>query len=80
MGIDFTIFKGSKEGNIVKDTAHRDNLEGDECLVQTTHSGVCGTDEHYRHISMTLGHEFAGVVKAIGPGVTTLKVYVRWSY
>ncbi|KAI9881550.1 MAG: hypothetical protein M1830_000114 [Pleopsidium flavum] len=74
MGIDFNVFKGSEDGKIVKGSAHRDKLNGDECLVQTTHSGVCGTDEHYRHKSMTLGHEFAGVVKTIGPNVTTLKV------
>jgi len=70
--IDFTVFKGSKDG-IVESTTHRE-LGKNEVVVQITHSGVCGTDEHVLHSDMVLGHEGAGIVKKIGPDVTSLKV------
>ncbi len=60
--VEFTIFKGSKEGKIVKSTTKKD-LGLDEVLIKVTHSGVCGTDEHYKHTDMCLGHEGAGVVE-----------------
>lgn len=60
--VDFTVFKGSKDGKIVQSTTTRD-IKEDEVLIKVTHSGVCGTDEHYRHADMVLGHEGAGVVE-----------------
>jgi threonine dehydrogenase-like Zn-dependent dehydrogenase len=60
--VNFTVFKGSKEGKIVEATTTR-NIEDDEVLIKVTHSGLCGTDEHYRHADMVLGHEGAGVVE-----------------
>ena len=78
-GIDFTIFKGSKDGSIVEGSVHRDALNGDEVLIRITHSGLCGTDEHYRHSDQCLGHECAGVVEQLGPEVKQLKVYVEVS-
>jgi hypothetical protein len=62
--IEFTVFKGSKEGKIIKSTTQKE-LKADEVLIKTTHSGLCGTDEHYKHVEMGLGHEGAGVVEVI---------------
>lgn len=45
-----------------------------DVLVRITHSGLCGTDEHYKHANIALGHEGAGVVEAIGIKVASLKV------
>jgi S-(hydroxymethyl)mycothiol dehydrogenase len=47
-----------------------------EALVQVQACGVCHTDLHYREGGITddfpflLGHEAAGIVEAVGPGVT----------
>ena len=40
--VEFTVFKGSEQGKIVKSTTKR-NLRADEVLIKITHSGVCGT-------------------------------------
>ena len=73
-GIDFTVYKGSqKDGKIFQDTTHRDGLKGDEVLVQITHSGLCGTDEHYRQAGHVLGHEGVGLVQELGPDCSTLR-------
>ena len=61
--VEFTIFKGSKQGKIIKSTTQKE-LKPDEVLIKVTHSGVCGTDEHFKHTDMALGHEGAGVVEA----------------
>ena len=39
--VEFTVFKGSEQGKIVKSTTKR-NLRADEVLIKITHSGVCG--------------------------------------
>jgi D-arabinose 1-dehydrogenase-like Zn-dependent alcohol dehydrogenase len=82
MGYDFTVFKGSSDGSIRKTTAHRDDLTGDQVLVEISHSGVCFTDVHYRKADMALGHEGAGTVAAVGPNVKFLKKgdRVGWGY
>lgn len=78
----FTVFKGSKEGKIVKAETTRPDLQQDEVLVKVTVSGLCGTDEHYKCADMALGHEGAGVVEETGPGVRSLKKGDRigWGY
>jgi S-(hydroxymethyl)glutathione dehydrogenase/alcohol dehydrogenase len=51
-----------------------------EVLVRVAASGICGSDVHARHgrsnmksdFPIILGHEGAGVVEAVGPGVTDL--------
>ena len=54
-----------------------------EVLVQVMACGVCGTDVHIYHgdegaartpAGTVLGHEFAGIIVEVGPGVTTAKV------
>ncbi|KAJ5965011.1 uncharacterized protein N7479_004887 [Penicillium vulpinum] len=72
MTIKFTVYKGSKDG-IKQAETERENLKGDEVLVRTTHSGVCGTDVHFQTAEMGLGHEGTGVVEAIGPDAKLLK-------
>lgn len=70
--IEFTVYKGSKEG--IVETVSRRELGRNEAVVKITHSGVCGTDEHVIHVDMVLGHEGVGVVQEIGPDVKTIKV------
>ncbi|HEX8618997.1 MAG TPA: alcohol dehydrogenase catalytic domain-containing protein [Thermoanaerobaculia bacterium] len=54
-----------------------------EIAVDVHRAGICHTDVHYRagngktNLPITLGHEVAGVVSAIGEGVTDLKVGQR---
>src|SRR6201991_799742 len=59
-----------------------------EALVKVQSCGVCHTDLHYREGGMNddfpflLGHEAAGVVEAVGPGVTGVQpgdfVILNW--
>ncbi|CAI7650196.1 unnamed protein product [Penicillium crustosum] len=80
--LEFTVFQGSSSGRIVESQIQHPGPSEDEVLVQITHSGICGTDEHYRHANIVLGHEGAGAVGAIGTKVTSLKVgdRVGWGY
>lgn len=75
-GIIYTIYKGSASGRVVQSTARRDRLIGEEVLLRVTHSGLCGTDEHFLKEDICLGHECAGTVEQLGPDVKSLKVYV----
>lgn len=72
-GFTFTVYRGSKDGSIVKSSTHQDNLQGDQVFLKITHSGLCGTDEHYRSADQVLGHEGAGIVQDVGPDVRDLK-------
>lgn len=53
----------------------------DEVLVRIAASGICASDLHVYHgaykvgdaLPIILGHEGAGVIEAVGPGVTDLK-------
>ena len=82
MTIEYTVFKGSKDGTIQQGVTRRNELRNDDVLVRVTHSGVCGTDLHYMGADMALGHEGTGVVEATGPGAKTLKKgdRVGWGY
>jgi hypothetical protein len=60
--VQFTVFKGSKDGKITQSTTTKD-IKDDEVLIKVTHSGVCGTDEHERTMGIGLGHEGAGIVE-----------------
>ncbi|KAI9643228.1 hypothetical protein NHQ30_007844 [Ciborinia camelliae] len=79
--VEFTVFKGSKEGKIVKATTTRE-IGPNDVLVKITHSGLCGTDEHYRHADMALGHEGAGIAEEVGSAVTSIKKgdSIGWGY
>lgn len=72
--VEFTVFKGSKNGKIVKGKTVKD-LGPNEVLLEITHSGLCGTDIHYKNVDMALGHEGVGIVKQVGSNVTLFKVY-----
>ncbi|KAJ5887827.1 hypothetical protein N7495_007868 [Penicillium taxi] len=73
MSVTFDVFRGSKKGKIVAGTTTR-TLQPNEVFIETTHSGLCGTDEHYLKTEMVLGHEGVGVIRQIGPAVTNVKV------
>jgi D-arabinose 1-dehydrogenase-like Zn-dependent alcohol dehydrogenase len=77
----FAVYKGSQSGSIVKSSTTKD-LAPDSVLVRITHSGLCGTDIHYRHADQVLGHEGAGVVESVGSAVTLHKPgdRVGWGY
>lgn len=79
--VDFTVFKGSKGGAIQKATTTK-SIGDHEVLVEVTHSGLCGTDAHYKGADMGLGHEGAGTVKQLGEKTTLFKVgdRVGWGY
>jgi len=56
-------------------------LHAEDAIVRVTRSCICGSDLHLYHglvpdtrVGSTFGHEFIGVVEAVGPGVTKLKV------
>ena len=74
MTYDFTIYKGSSSGEIFESKTQRPKVTGDEVLLDITHSGVCGTDDHFKFVDMGLGHEGVGVVKEIRADVKTVKV------
>src|SRR5688572_20308607 len=50
-----------------------------EIVVDIQRAGICHTDAHYRagtatmDLPITLGHEIAGVVSAVGDGVTDVR-------
>ncbi|KAL7805339.1 alcohol dehydrogenase [Trichoderma aethiopicum] len=73
MEVTFTVQRGSQSGKIVQDTSRR-QLGRNEAYIKITHSGLCGTDEHYLHRGIVLGHEGIGMVEAVGPDVTSVKV------
>jgi len=79
--VEFTTYKGTKEGAIVEAKATREIKSG-QVLVKITHSGLCGTDLHYKSSGIALGHEGAGVVEELGANVRNLKKgdRVGWGY
>ncbi|KAK4208511.1 NADP-dependent alcohol dehydrogenase C 2 [Rhypophila decipiens] len=74
MGIDFTVFKGSSNGDVVQAKGHRD-LKPTEVAIKISHCGVCGTDEHFRHADQGLGHEGVGTITEVGSMVPTLSEF-----
>lgn len=68
-----------------RDIPTPNHAQPDEVIVAVTAAGVCGSDVHIYEWSggydfltqampVTIGHEFAGMVAAIGSGVTGLRV------
>ncbi|KAH9219388.1 chaperonin 10-like protein [Leptodontidium sp. 2 PMI_412] len=81
MSITYTVFKGTPEGKIIEAKNTREILPN-EVLVKVTHSGICGTDQHYKTSGMALGHEGAGIVEKLGASVTDFAKgdSVGWGY
>ncbi|KAJ7810299.1 putative NADP-dependent alcohol dehydrogenase C 2 [Mycena olivaceomarginata] len=81
MSVEFTVFKGSANEGIIESTTRRHGPTGNEVLVKITHSGICGTDEHFKLADMVLGHEGVGTVEQIGDRVSQFKVgdVVGWA-
>jgi 2-desacetyl-2-hydroxyethyl bacteriochlorophyllide A dehydrogenase len=54
-----------------------------DLLVRIEACGICGTDRHLflgefpSHPPVTLGHEFAGIIEAVGPEVTSFRSGMR---
>jgi threonine dehydrogenase-like Zn-dependent dehydrogenase len=56
-------------------------LHPDDIVLRVTRTAICGSDLHLYHglvpdtrVGCTFGHEFAGVVEEVGPGVRSLTV------
>lgn len=69
------------EGNIAVQEVDRPTIGTDDVLIKVMACGICGTDVHIFHgaegAAVTtpptiLGHEFAGIVDAIGANVTSV--------
>lgn len=71
---DISCFKGSPSGEIVQAVTTQPDPTGQNVQVRVTHSGVCGSDQHFVMLDMVLGHEGAGFVEAVGERVTEFKV------
>lgn len=56
-----------------------DKPQDGEVLIRYTHAGLCHSDVHIAHgdlearLPMVLGHEGAGIIEEVGPGVTRVK-------
>lgn len=72
-GYEFTTFRGSDAGVVASQT-RRASLTSNQVLISITHSGLCGTDQHYRKAGCVLGHEGIGVVQSLGPDVRSLRM------
>ncbi|KAJ4263406.1 hypothetical protein NW762_006225 [Fusarium torreyae] len=78
------VYRGSPEGRAVRHEAAdtTEPLTSKQILVRITHSGICGTDEHYKTQDIVLGHEGVGIVECAGSSVKSLKRgdRVGWGY
>src|SRR5262245_28967560 len=64
-------------GTVVVEEAERPTPGPGDVVVQVRNCGICGSDLHWYHDQMMIpsvcpGHEIAGEVAEVGPGVTTL--------
>ena len=65
---------------IVIEELDLDGPKEGEVLIRYTHAGLCHSDVHVSHgdlearLPMVLGHEGAGIIEEVGPGVTRVKV------
>ncbi|KAJ7646951.1 putative NADP-dependent alcohol dehydrogenase C 2 [Roridomyces roridus] len=82
MSVAFTVFKGSANDGIVEATTSLPSPTGTQVQIKITHSGICGTDEHYKHLDMVLGHEGVGIVEHKGENVTEVELghLVGWGF
>ncbi|KAF5697069.1 NADP(H)-dependent alcohol dehydrogenase [Fusarium globosum] len=76
-----TVYRGTPSGRVQQATVPRPGPpKAHQVTVRITHSGLCGTDEHYKCQDMVLGHEGVGIVESIGISVVTLKVCLNCEY
>ncbi|MER8562100.1 zinc-dependent alcohol dehydrogenase family protein [Mesorhizobium sp. M0578] len=67
-------------GSLAVCEAEKPTAGPNDLLVRIEACGVCGTDRHLFHGEfpctppVTLGHEFSGIVEAVGPGVSGFSV------
>lgn len=73
MSVSYRAIKGSAEGKLFEQEVTA-SLEHHQVYVETTHSGLCFTDEHYLRANQALGHEGVGIVRQVGAGVKSVKV------
>lgn len=78
--VSIKVFKGSKDGLVESSTEKQ--IGPKQVLLKVTHSGLCGTDVHYKAADMALGHEGVGIVEKVGDQVTQFKNgdRVGWGY
>lgn len=76
MSVSYNVIKGSASKKLVE-TSVSAELESHQVYIETTHSGLCGTDEHYLGADQALGHEGVGIVRQVGSGVKSIKVGQR---
>lgn len=69
--VSFDVFRGSA-GKVVPDKITR-TLKHNEVYIEVTHSGLCGTDLNFLQSGKVLGHEGVGIIRHLGPGVTSVK-------
>ncbi|KAF3401982.1 NADP-dependent alcohol dehydrogenase C 2 [Penicillium rolfsii] len=74
MGVEIKYIKGSQGGEVVEAVGSRE-LEPTHVAVKITHCGVCGTDEHFRHVDQGLGHEGVGIITEVGSSVHALSEF-----
>jgi len=77
----YKTFRGSENGKIQEGSFQKD-LDLSDVLIEITHSGLCGTDVHYKNADIALGHEGVGIVKEVGSHVRLFKPgdRVGWGY
>ncbi|GMV86438.1 MAG: alcohol dehydrogenase [Dehalococcoidia bacterium] len=72
------VMYGANQPLVIEDVEIDEPAAG-EVLVRTAASGVCHSDLHFMEgsypsqVPIVLGHESAGVVERVGPGVTSVK-------
>jgi D-arabinose 1-dehydrogenase-like Zn-dependent alcohol dehydrogenase len=73
-GTEYPVYRGI-EGSITASPSKIPSLGPNDVLVKLTHTGVCYTDREFYRLGapLALGHEGAGIVVAVGSGVTALK-------
>lgn len=70
--VSFQVFRGAAGDAPVADSVTK-ALKPNDIYIKITHSGVCGTDEHFRHAPVALGHEGIGIVANVGSSVEGYK-------
>lgn len=73
MEVKYNVVKGSASGKLVECNV-TSQLQPHQVYIETTHSGLCGTDEHYLKADQALGHEGVGIVRQVGTSVKSIKV------